>query len=269
MPDSANSSTPKPAQPWVAIIGFCALLAASVYLIWDHWGFLHPTDGATAWIAIGAYAAALGAISTVGLAAFAFRGLRSLTIARDEIVHRALRDAKLCAILRLEEVAKELVPLNTGVLNALAADGVAIFLSPNDVVTFEPDPTDLKAANAWLATLSVETYNLIVTFLNRMEAWSVYFTTGVADPDVAFGPIAPLLRSWVGQYYALLLILRSGVASSSGKFPNLIQLHMLWSAQMDTEQLARMHKDISGQMEQAQARIARAKLQDVIPRMTP
>lgn len=125
------------------------------------------------------------------------------------IIHRATREAKLCAIQRLEELANELVTMNTSILDGLARDGLEEFHGYGDNVTFDPDPTDLRAAQKWYNAVSVGTYGEIIAMLNRLEAWSVYFTEGVADHRVAFGPIAPLLRSWVAQYYAVLLLLRA------------------------------------------------------------
>lgn len=226
---------------------------------------LNPSTRHIDWSAVDAIADSIAALSAIAVAAFAFRGLRSLRITRDEIVHRAGREAKLCAIQRLEEIANELVALNTVVLDGLARDKVAVFLRPNQAAVFNPDPTDLRLAKAWHASLSQDTYNNLANVLNRLEAWSVYFTEGVADAKVAFGPAAPLLRSWVAQYYAVLLLLRSGSINVSGNFPNLIKLYTAWSAQMDAQQLARQHKDVEGQMQQAHARLSQAQLPAVVP----
>lgn len=251
-------------------------LAGSIYLAWAHWAFLQPRDGANAWVMIGAVAAIIAAFSTIGLAIFAFRGLQSLGFAREdlrltreEIVHRAVREAKLCAIQRLEEIAKEIIPLNTAVLDSMAAGKVKAFLGPNDTVELDPDKKNLATAKQWSASLPPNTFGHIITLLNRLEAWSVYFTKGVADADTAFGPIAPLVRSWTGQYYAVLLILRSGDDKASGKYPNLVQLYLQWTAKMDREQLARLHQDIAGQLEQAETRLAQSKLPGTIPNVGP
>jgi hypothetical protein len=244
-----------------------AIVAMTGVGVWRLWKMFPPTNPTEAWTAFTAIAGGISALCTIGIAAFAFRGLKSLRIARDEIVHRTATEAKLCAVKRLEEIAKELVPMNTTVLDGLAEAKMKVFLGPNERVRFDPDPTDLKAARAWYDALNGDPYKRVVTFLNRLEAWSVYFTTGVADPVVAFGPIAPLLRSWVGQYYAILLMLRSGTLEVSGRFPNLVQLYQQWSAEMDAQQLARLHKDIEGQMEQAKDRLDKSKLPDIIPKL--
>lgn len=254
---------------WVSGLVLLGVLVGSAYLLVVHWTFLQPKDGATVWVAIAGLAAMVAALTSIAVAVFAFRGLRSIAIARDEILHRATRDAKLSAILRLEEIAKEIIPLNTAVLDSMASGRVKAFLGANDTVQLEPDRENIAAAVQWTASLPNVSYGRIITLLNRLEAWSVYFTKGVADPDTAFGPIAPLLRSWVGQYYAVLLVLRSGVDKASGKYPNLIQLYLQWTAKMDKEQLARLHQDVAGQLEQAEVRLAQSKLPGIIPNIGP
>lgn len=261
------------ARPWgftlITVAVVAGIVLATCVVIRRNWPLFAPTDSTDAWAAVSAIAATVAALCTIAIASFALRGLRSIGIARDEIVHRAQREAKLCAIVRLEEIAKEIIPLNTKALDAVVSSNLQVFLGHGETVRFDPDPTDLKAARAWYDAVPAKTYVEIATFLNRLEAWSVYFTTGVADPEVAFGPIAPLLRSWVGQYYAVLLVLRSGSKKSVGNFPNLVRLYLQWSARMDAQQLDRLHKDIEGQMEQAQGRLAKSKLEDVVPKIGP
>lgn len=254
--------------PWIAALVFVGIATGlALWLGVAVWKRFPPVDPVGAWTLVAGLGALATAIATVAIAAFALRGLRSLKIARDEIVHRAKTDAKVCAIHRMEEIAKEIIPLNTAALDAMARAGIRVFLGATDRVKLDPDPTDLTAARGWRDTVPTEAYNRIVALLNRLEAWSVYFTSGVADADVAFGPIAPLLRAWVGQYYAILLVLRSGVGPSSGRFPNLVQLYGDWSARMDMQQLDRLHKDIAGQMEQAEARLEQSRLPTVVPRI--
>lgn len=231
---------------------------------------------AESWAAIEAGAVVVTTIFSIALTLIAVRGLQSLAVAREdlritreEIVHRADREAKLCAIQRMEEIAKEIIPLNTAALDLFAAGKVKPFLGPKDSVELEPDKKNLATARSWTAALPPGGFGRVITLLNRLEAWSVYFTKGVADADTAFGPIAPLLRSWIGQYYAVLLILRSGDDKALGKFPNLVQLYLQWTAKMDREQLARLHQDVAGQLEQAENRLAQSKLPGTIPNVGP
>lgn len=249
---------------WITLAGI--LLAgtlATLIVIWLLWRRFPPTDSTVAWTMVAGIGAVLTAIATVSLSAFAFRGLMSLRLTRIEMVERSTKETTLIAIRRLEEIANEIIPMNTPILDALSVGKVKVFLGKNDVVQFDPDPKDLDPARAWKTSLPPGAYNLIVGFLNRLEAWSVYFTAGVADHKVAFGPIAPVLRTWVGQYYPILLLARAELGS--GTFPNLIKLYTVWSARMDEQQLARLHHDLVGQMDRTQSVLAQARLPDVGP----
>jgi hypothetical protein len=252
---------------WLVTLAFVgALFVAAAVLISRAWKAFPPSDALGAWTAVAGVGALLTGIGTIAVAAFALRGLRSLTIARDEIVHRAQREAKLCAIQRLEEVAAEIVPLNTAALDGLVANKIAPFLAKGQVVQLDPDLKDVAAARSWVAKVPVDVYNKIVTILNRLEAWSVYFAKGVADDEIAFGPIAPLLRGWVGQYYAVLLVVRAD-PGRSGNYPNLVKLYGAWTARMDADQLARQHADVVAQFEQAKGRLAQQKLPPSTPKI--
>ena len=248
---------------WIIVgVGIGAIIVISALLAYNMFVDFPPKDGVEAWTMVAGIGALVTGVATVVFAGFALRGLRSLALSRSEMIVRATREAKLVAAQRLEEVATVLIPMNGPILNALSAANVQVFLGEKDQVKFDPDPSDLRPAIAWKASLPPGGAKLIADFLNRLEAWCVYFTTGVADEKVAFGPIGPVLRSWVGQYYPSLLIYRSG--ANSGQYPNLIKLYTLWSNEMDSAQLARLHQDLVAQMDRKQSELAKSQLPAII-----
>jgi hypothetical protein len=171
---------------------------------------------------------------------------------------RAERESKLSAIQRLEELASEIIPLNDPILNAMSAAGIKVYLQPTEQVVFDPDPQDSARQIAWIRGLPAGTEAGILGFLNRLEAWSTYFTTGVADENVAFGSVAPLLRAWVGQYCPVLLLLRAH--GQSARFPNLVMLFMAWSEKMDADALAALHGALEKQLERPQSQRGKNQL---------
>lgn len=224
--------------------------------------FLQPVDAAVDWTLVTAVATVVAALGTLGLATFALRGLRSLKLTRIEMINRAEREAKLLAIHRLEELASEVIPMNASILDDMATHKIGVFVKRSEEVRFDPDPTDLREAAQWANSLPNGLHNRIRAFLNRLEAWSVYFTTGIADDSVAFGPAAPLLRSWVGMYYSVLLLERS--QRRSGNFPNLVMLYEAWSNRMDARQLETLHRDLIAQLERHRSSMAKIRLPGVI-----
>jgi hypothetical protein len=255
----------KVARGIALLIGSIALLAVCAWaarLTQSTWHSFPPAEPVAAWTLVVAVGSVMTGLGTVALSAFALRGLRSLRLTRQEMLNRATKEGKLEAIHRLEEVAREIIPLNEPILDGLAAGKVQVFLKVGGTVRFNPDPTDLASFRAWVVALPPGLYSKIVGFLNRLEAWSVYFTAGVADDTEAFGPVAPLLRSWVGQYYPVLVVMRASRAS--GAFPNLIKLYTAWSARMDAQQLEKLHDELVAQMDRKQSQLEQGKLPGVI-----
>jgi hypothetical protein len=178
------------------------------------------------------------------------------------MINRATREGKESAIHRLEELAKEVIPMNTPILDALAENKIKPFIEHPGQVRFDPDPKDLSKAGAWMEALPPELRIDILGFLNRLEAWCVYFTTGVADNEVAFTPVAPLLRAWVGQYYPVLVLMRAD--GRSGNFGNVVRLYRAWSDRMDEQQLARLHEDLVAQLDRKRSIMAKSSLPGII-----
>jgi len=242
---------------FVAGLAFVASFSVNFFR-GSNWGMLRPANPQEFWAIVNATADGVAALSALALVAVGFRGLRSLRLTRIEMENRFQREATLSAIQRLEELATVVIPQNTPILAAMGQLKVEPYVKRSEDVRFDPDPKDLKPVQEWLAKLPVNLQGDITSFLNRLEAWSVYFTTGVADETVAFGPAAPLLRTWVGQYYPILLIERS--RSRSGTYPNLIRLFKAWSDKMDEQQLATMHQDLVTQLERKRSGMSKAQL---------
>jgi len=229
----------------VAIPAMAAIALVPV-LAMRHRHFLNPTNPIQVWALLDTVADTVAAAAAVAVAGAAVIGLRSLSLTRTEMVNRAKREGKHAAIQRLEELAKELIPDNIPILTLIGQAKVTAFVNVGGIA-FDPDPKDLTAARAWVKALPQGAESQIIGFLNRLEAWSTYFTTGVADEEVAFGPVAPVLRAWIGLYYPILLILRAN--RRSGVFPNLVTLYSVWTDKMDEAQLAQQMSDVEAQLE--------------------
>jgi hypothetical protein len=191
------------------------------------WDVVCPTDPLSFWTM------AL-TLATVGLIVVAGKGLRSLRLAKADMLTRSQREARACAIARSEELAEELIPKNTALRNRLVAASIPVFVQTAEAVRFDPDnSTDLVAAQQWGAKLPRDIHLDCIDFMNTLEAWAMHFTSGVADQNIAFGPCAPVYCTFVVQYYALLLMRRAG--HQSGKFPNTVELFRTWSAELDNQ----------------------------------
>ncbi len=180
----------------------------------------------------------------------AIRGLKSL----KAVVAQAMREGRTCAIHRCEEWATKVIPRNGEIYRKLAEGKVALFVPSLAEVKFESEvqPALASRANVWWDALPPDVPRLIVEHMNALEAWSMYFTSGVADRDLAFGPCAPTYVTTVGRYYAFLLVMRSG--QGAGKFPNTVLLFQEWYHKLDRERKAGEMKRLDEQMKQLQSK---------------
>jgi len=194
--------------------------------------------------------ATVAGLAGVVVALVAFRGLKSL----KAVVAQAMREGRTCAIQRCEEWATKVIPRNGEIYRKLADGKVALFVPSLAEVKFDSElPPELAArAKAWWDALPPEVPKLIVEHMNALEAWAMYFTSGVADRDLAFGPCAPTYVTTVGRYYAFLLVLRSG--QGAGKFPNTVLLFQEWYHKLDRERKDGEMKRLDEQMKQLQSK---------------
>lgn len=179
----------------------------------------------------------VAALVNVAILTVAAYGLKSIRLARAGLLLQAKRDARSCAVQRCEEFAREIVDLNIPLLEAYTKSGATVFASETGTPQFDPDINDhVVKAQLWLRTLSPEAMNHSVVLLNRLEAWSMYFTHQLADSKVAMGPCAPYFTAMVVRDYAVLLWQRNRDASS-GRFPNVVKLYQAWTAEMEKEKV--------------------------------
>lgn len=184
----------------------------------------------------------------------AFRGLRSLKLTREGMLNQAHREARGCAIARCEEFAAEIIPLNAVIVNAFAALKTPVFVEDAADVRFDPDNReDLARAQEWFDGLPPEVRSACIGLMNRMEAWAMYFTNQLADPDIAFGPCGPYFCSRVVQLYPYLLIARNR-DPSSGNYPNVVALFKAWIAQLEEERRGLIRGQLLEQLAELQAK---------------
>jgi hypothetical protein len=179
----------------------------------------------------------VAALVNVAILTVAAYGLKSIRLARAGLLLQAKRDSRNCAVQRCEEFAREIVDLNIPLLDEYARSKATVFAQETGPPQFDPDINEhVVKAQVWLSKLSPEAQNRSVVLLNRLEAWSMYFTHQLADPKVAIGPCGPYFTAMVVRDYAVLLWQRNR-DPSSGKFPNIVKLYQAWTAESERDQI--------------------------------
>lgn len=199
-----------------------------------------------------AFWAFISAAANFILVYVAWKGLKSLGLTKRDMLTRAQRDARASAIARCEEFANVLLPLNHPNLEMMAKQKVPVFVKNEADVRLDPDNREhLDKAIEWWNAAPFELRQGMVNLLNKTEAWAMYFTKQLADPDVAYGPCAPAFCSMVLQFYPVLLVHRNA-SNASGKYPNLVALYKEWIAGLQAEKRGMKAGDLLKEAEKLQ-----------------
>jgi hypothetical protein len=92
--------------------------------------------------------------------------------------------------------------------------------------------------------IKLVTYTLNV--INSMEAFSVYFTKGVADEEIAFSAVG---QTFVKSVESMYFDIASCINDSDDKsFQNLVQLYKLWSERFKKGKLLKDYKSLEEQL---------------------
>lgn len=194
-----------------------------------------PADSTSFWTM-------LAAAGSFVVAAVAWRGLRSLSLAKADMLNRAQRSSVHAAVERCEEMARILLPMHHEVLAEFVVRQVPVFASAVADVSFEAheETGKIDAAVAWVSALDPVLQRKIIGLLNAMEVWSMHFTLGLADRNVAFDPCSSVYCQMVMQLYPALLTQRRA-DPVSGPFQNVVLLFRDWYS---TKAKAQLLKDL-------------------------
>jgi hypothetical protein len=116
----------------------------------------------------------------------------------------------------------------------------------------ETPKDQLDRAQKWVDKVPGDVYSQCVTLLNRLEAWSMYFTSKLADEDLAFVSCGPIFVTMVLQLYPVLVVART--PRSAGKYPHTLRLLTSWLAAMEERELGLKEGHLQRQLAEIQNR---------------
>ena len=74
--------------------------------------------------------------------------MRSVALSKKDMQNRTTREAAQCAIDHCNEMARELVPMYTAILDGIRVQGLPLFVSDTSEVSFEKTEETKKINNA-------------------------------------------------------------------------------------------------------------------------
>jgi hypothetical protein len=184
------------------------------------------------------YWAKVSGLSDAVVAVLGLTSILSILVTRWGLLSQAKRAQVEDAVVRCEEMRKEIVPLLEQMLSNFASNNVKRFVSDGSKVSFPKEIDDAKAEKAlqWVRSLNPEGRELILRLLNRLETWSMHFNHGLADPDVAFLPCATIYSSVVVMLYAPIITMRHN-NPRSGPYQNVVDLFDRWYRKQRMEKI--------------------------------
>lgn len=237
----------------IPVLAFVAMAVFSSKLL------VHPTSAAEFWTMMQAAAATLTLSATIGIAMVAWFGLRSIRLARNDMITRSTRESRALAIRRSEEFAEMLHGKTPPISAELGQANIAAFTkSIRSGAAIFDEPVFVTQARAWWKDVPGPTQTRIVHILNDMEAWSMYFAHGLADADVAYGPCAATFCSIVMQYAAWIVIARTD--KLGGGYPNIVTLFKSWRSELDAQDRGLQTEAALRAAKAAEDRVAKHKL---------
>lgn len=221
----------------IATLVFMALpvIALSVGVYYAPRALIMPSDAASFWAFVEAIAGVFVFSVSIAVAIVAWYGLRSLRLARQDMVTRATREARTLAMERAKEFSLMIRGEHSAIQDELATASIKPFTHQlQSGVQVFAGPTMYPLAKEWWKKVSENTQTRIIFFLNDLEAWAMYFTKELADSDVIRGPCAPTFCSIVLHYSPWIIICRK--EQYSGFYPNVGALFNAWRAELDAEE---------------------------------
>jgi hypothetical protein len=176
------------------------------------------------------------AVQSVNLAA------QQLEHSKRDLQIKSKRESIAFSIHQCEVLAADIIPKFDEIQKALMQNG---YLYPSKM----PDETfpceldqDQKGKEIWLSDAALRT-NLI-NALNALEAFAMYFTTDLADEEIAFSPAGLVFCNYCKQFQWFIGLFRSKT-SAKPLYDNIVKLYEMWHPRLLTLQLDKQLQELS------------------------
>jgi hypothetical protein len=177
------------------------------------------------------------------LAIIAGIGLRQISVLRKNAQIDAQRAALSLAAERCEHYHRVLSPLQDKLNDAIKANQVTCFATAEVEIKTDSVRVESKVTGKERYEQITKIGPELISVLNAMDAFSIYFTTGAANEQVAFSSVG------VAFVDATRDVLPAFVHSlEKGHYRHLMKLFFLWNNRIAAEQLHIQKEEIEAQL---------------------
>jgi hypothetical protein len=179
-------------------------------------------------------------ISGIGLLIVGCYALKQIKIAKKSIQINSLRDSALLSAKQCERFAKIYLPEISKIRNDIRMKKLITFKGPvenfDDAKDFFEKELTKAFFSKWGGQANIPFVSEILTLLNDLEAFSLYFTKKIADEEMAFQSLATVYCSFL-EDIGFPFIMFSRKSSGKKLYSNILELYVLWKDRITAEQL--------------------------------
>lgn len=173
------------------------------------------------------------------LALLGFAAIIQLRLTKKAIVISAKRSAAELASKQVEIYNKEIIPFQDKLFSKEEKNTMKrIKLKDLEKFTHtELDSRIDKETQNKIIKENIQNLHEILEILNSMEAFSIYFTKGVADEEIAYSSVGRTFCLSIENYSTDICFLRQNDETSA--FNNLVKLYSIWNSRVKSEKLSK------------------------------
>ncbi len=174
-------------------------------------------------------------------------GLRQLKIVKDASRLQATREALSLSAERCDHYVSHVIPLINKLDLAINKNDIKYFSMFKVIIDRDKIRITHNCSKEVLIQELTKTktiYPQICAALNAMEAFSVFFTSRVADESVAFSSVGGTFCNSVHNYLAFIMT----ISGLDAHFKNLLKLFLLWNARIEANKLEQDRQKIDKEL---------------------
>jgi len=184
-----------------------------------------------------------GSVSGILIAVFAYLGLKQLKIAKDSITISSKRDAYKVTADKVGAFGDHIIPIINDLDEKITKKKITFFSEAEVQIEEKGFRVKTPQGEKHAKDLMSLSADLTIVF-NTLEAFAIYFTSGVASEELAFTSVGMAYCDSVKKYLPAIIM-----ASENGKYYNhLLRLFSRWNKRISKMNLMKSEKEIQKQL---------------------
>jgi hypothetical protein len=192
-------------------------------------------------------------ISGPMIALFAFLGLKQLTIAKNNAKMSAKRESYRLAADQCTHYFQNMIPLQNRLDEVISEKKVTFFDRAKVTIEHKEIKIGFNTKKDGLVGEITPIAIELLSVLNSLESFALFFVSGVADETLAFSSVG---RTFCGEVRKLLPVIVL-LAEGEGNFRNTIRLFLIWNERIESTKLLKNKEAIEDRLKKLDNKVIR------------